>query len=102
MILDDPDPSSLESRAHEGTIPESWLAEPVGIRQVEADLADEWMPDYWLDQWRALVRRMQSDDELWFYLGQECGPEGESGEWQEGYAVVRDGAIIDFIGCDRW
>jgi hypothetical protein len=45
---------------------------------------------------------MQGGDELWFYLGQESGSDAESGEWQMGYALVRQGAIIDFVGRYPW
>jgi hypothetical protein len=83
-------------------IPENWLSAPVDVHQVEQHLASEWMPESWLRQWSVLLRRMEPRDELWLYLGCACSPEGDSGEWQEGYAVVRDGVILDHIGRYPW
>jgi hypothetical protein len=85
-----------------GPIPEDWLSEPVDVHQVEEDLAHEDRPDGWLQQWSALLRRMQPGDELWEYGHSDYGPEGRDYDGRSGYAVVRDGRIVDHIGEPFW
>jgi hypothetical protein len=81
-----------------GPIPEDWLSEPVDVHEVEEGLASDNMSDSWLKQWRALLRRMEPGDELWDYCHYESGPEGETDDWRSGYALVRNGRIVDHIG----
>jgi hypothetical protein len=84
------------------TIPETWLACPTTVAEVEEQLASEWMPDVWLEYWWALLKRFGPDDELWEYWNVESGPSGEVDSEKAGYALVRDGEVIDSIELPWW
>jgi hypothetical protein len=68
------------------------------VHAVEEDLASEVRSDAWLKQWTALLGRMEPGDELWDYHHDDEGPEGRVYDWRSGYALVRDGRIVDHIG----
>lgn len=64
------------------------------MEEVEADVASDWAPTGWLEEWQALVRQMRPSDELWEYYGEECGPPEPDQWWHEhegkaGYAITR-------------
>ncbi len=104
MCLGPFEPRRAEQTIANAPIPEEWLSEPVDLRQVEEDLADNTTSDSWLRQWRRVIGRMEPGDELWAYWHSEEGPEGEAYDGRSGYAVVRDGQVVDHIGepFDSW
>ena len=73
-----------------------WLDKRVSIGEVEAGFEGEDSPcEDWLKSWTSLKEAMQEGDELWTY----CSP---AETWEHlcgraGYAVVRDGEIVDDI-----
>ena len=76
-------------------MPKAWLGGQITVPEVEADLVDRGTAEYWLADWRALVAGMEPRDELRCY----CSP---LESWdilagRAGYAVVRDGVVIDAI-----
>ena len=83
------------------TIPRDWLDGPITIAEVEERLADEMAPDCWLEQWHALLRQLRPGDELREYYGSEFDDPGSESrvviDWQQGYALVRNGEIVDAI-----
>lgn len=85
------------------TIPRVWLSDPITLAEAEDDIADGMPADIWLSQWRALLGRFTPGDELWTYAGavrqlSESGSESDlHEEWHGGFALVRDGKILDSI-----
>jgi hypothetical protein len=77
------------------SIPKEWLQRPISVADVEARLAQNPPVDGWLEDWRTLVAAMRPGDDLWEY---RSSPES----WQHvagraGYAVVREGEVVDGI-----
>jgi hypothetical protein len=98
MCFDDRRPHAFDPTTQHSPIPEDWLCESVDVHEVEEDLARECLSDAWLRQWKAILGRMEPGDELWDYCHYEEGPEGKANDCRSGYALVRDGRIIDHIG----
>jgi hypothetical protein len=77
------------------SIPKEWLQRRTTVADVEAGFAHRPPVGRWLEDWRALVAAMRPGDELWEYCS---SPES----WQHlagraGYAVVREGEVVDGI-----
>ena len=88
------------------TIPRDWLIGPTTIQEVEEQLAAEGAPDLWLKQWRILVSHLGPQDELWEYFAM-VQEDPRSEDWdtfreQVGYALVRDGEVVDAISIASW
>jgi hypothetical protein len=83
------------------TIPTDWLVGPMTIREVEEQLATEWAPDVWLEQWRILLSHAGPHDELWEYFAvvvdDPASEDWDLSDVQSGYALVRDGEVVDAI-----
>jgi hypothetical protein len=84
-------------------VPVDWLSHPISIQEVEELLAAEGAPDLWLDQWHYLVGLAGPGDELWEYFAIEVA-ETSSASWdssdmQFGYALTRDGEVVDAISA---
>jgi hypothetical protein len=89
------------------SIPKDWLVGPTELAEVEEDLAENGAPDLWLRQWRSLRNQFEQGDELWKYSGVELEPWVSDVEQQTpafvpirdgyGFALVRDGEILDWI-----
>jgi hypothetical protein len=77
-------------------IPTEWLSEKVTIGKAEAANLSEGRPfGYQHRKWERLKSNMLEGDELWEF----CSPEHT---WihlmgRQGYAVVRDGQVVDSI-----
>lgn len=83
-------------------IPQEWLIGPITPADVEETLAEEGAADSWLLQWHALLERRVAGDEIREYSGAECAPAespsaGEVLRVHWGFALVCDGAIVDWI-----
>ena len=83
------------------TIPTDWLVCPTTLQEVEERLAMAWAPDLWLEQWRRFASHVGPDDELWEYFALVLeGPSSEGWDLAEprvGYALVRDGEVVEAI-----
>ena len=81
-------------------VPRDWLRSPVGFGEIEAWLADRARTigpagDNIASDWQGLKAQMLPGDEIWYF---SSGPES----WRqlagrEGYALVRDGDVIDSL-----
>ncbi len=113
-------------------ISEDSLLRRITPAEVEVKLAEDNIPDLWLWAWRAMLDRMTCGDELWEYWSKEYKEYAEVGlepadeilgfsrvrdseipdptekpsDWMitylSGFAVVRDGEILDWIEASRW
>lgn len=77
------------------SVPKEWLRQRTTVAEVEAGFKPQQLSASWLEDWKALVATMQPGDELWSY----CSPPDS---WHQlagraGYAVVRQGEVIDVI-----
>jgi hypothetical protein len=84
------------------TIPLDWLTCPVSVEDVEARLSTEGASDIWLKQWRAFLSHVGPDDEIWEYFAIEQSGLAKADDWdlsnmREGYAIVRDGEVVQTI-----
>jgi hypothetical protein len=88
------------------TVPRDWLTQPTTIAEVEEQLAAEMTPELWLEQWRFFIGQIGPRDELWEYFAwlqsDLASDTWETGHARTGYALVRDGEVIDAIGTDAW
>ena len=77
-------------------IPKEWLGERISVQIAEEDNTRDGIPfSGRQDEWEALKAKMIDGDEIWGF----CSP---SDSWQHlagraGYALVRDGEVIDCV-----
>ena len=74
--------------------------EPAELAEVEADLAAREMPDLWLGQWRALLDKRMSGDDLRYYSARTEHPAAPepAAEPIAGFEQVRDGEALVRVG----
>jgi hypothetical protein len=89
--------SEVRSAMHEqeqDVVPVEWLGRKTSVEEAEAEFTkgDGRLHPETLDKWRSLVSKMQSGDELRYFSSP-----GPFLAQYGGYALVRDGTVVDSI-----